>query len=166
MYYYLSIGSNVHPQKNSVAMIKLLLQAFDCGFLFPFIKTTPVGMVSDNSFLNSILVVDTDKDREQVKSITNEIEVKLGRDKSDAMSSVKDRCADIDILQISQHFNIDVLKMFRETYVVNVLSPSKEDIIDLSAYGLPVIDRPASVNLDRRTGNISIIQNKSHGFAD
>ena len=63
-----------------------------------WIVTQPVDMKTNHPFLNALFTLDTELTAEQLKRQFNQIEETLGRDRSDPMSSVKDRPIDIDIL--------------------------------------------------------------------
>ena len=136
MYYYLSLGSNIHPEKNAVGIVTALLAQFNDLYLFPFIKTQPVNMETNNYFLNSLAIINSDLKKSGIKSILNHVEISLGRDRSDPHKSKKDRTADIDILGCELNFDTDFFLRFKESYIADCLS---EEIphINLSEFGLP-----------------------------
>lgn len=97
--YILGLGSNIHPHENMSAMITALLQQFEVLSLSRVLKIPPVGMNSHRDFLNAIVFVETSWSETQLKTLCNEIEIHLGRNRDDPLSKTKDRPADIDILR-------------------------------------------------------------------
>ena len=164
MYYYLSIGTNIDPEFNAVAIVKNLINEFGGLYLFPFVKTEPVNICSFNYFLNSICVMQSNLDTESVKEITNRIEVQLGRKRFDLLSGQKDREADIDII-ISSDSPIEFRNLkVEEPYVNAVLSSEFLQRVDLKLFGLPSIYSPSSINFDTRTGQIVVVDDKFSRF--
>ena len=164
MFYYLSIGTNLAADKNAVAIVKSLIKAFGRIYLYPFIRTQPENMHTSNEFYNSVVLISTTHDNISLKKKLNNIEVSLGRNRDDPNRSIKDRPADIDILKshnapLSSSAPISA----EESYVQTVLACSG-DMVDLSDYGLPFTNRPASIDLDAGTGNIIIIDDTVDSF--
>ncbi|EMR13997.1 7, 8-dihydro-6-hydroxymethylpterin- pyrophosphokinase [Methylophaga lonarensis MPL] len=79
-------------------MVKALLQHFDQLSLSSVVLIPPVGMNSHRDFLNAVAFLETEMDAGSLKSLTNQIEIELGRQRHDPDSKIKDRPADIDIL--------------------------------------------------------------------
>ena len=96
--YLLGIGSNLSPQKNIGAIITLLLNHFSSLALSRVLHIPPVGMNSTHDFLNVVVFIETALNAFELKVICNDIETKLGRDRQDPASKIKDRPADLDIL--------------------------------------------------------------------
>lgn len=165
MYYYLSIGTNLNPYVNAVNMVKALSTSFGNTLVFPFIVTQPEGMDSNNEFVNSVLVVSSELDRVRFKEKTNEIEEMLGRDRSVSDRATLDRPADIDILCTSYAaITYDAL-LSGTSYVDDVITANKRNVYaNLSAYGLPSIQGPTTVNFNRTAGNIVIVDNELDCF--
>jgi 2-amino-4-hydroxy-6-hydroxymethyldihydropteridine diphosphokinase len=161
VFYYLSIGTNVFPQQNAGKIVFELLSNFGRGVMFPFIRTEPVNIESNNLFLNSIFIVETNLEKLELKKTTDAIEIYLGRDKQLKDSSRKDRVADIDILFSTNKLNNIPLTFAPEPYSQAALKCDPNNRIDLRKFGLPSIDRPTAVDLNRRTGQIVIVDNKT-----
>lgn len=96
--YLLGLGSNINPQQNFAAIIRSLLAEFDHLHLSRVLTIPPVGMNSHRPFLNAVTFIETDMPEPQLKTICNQIEIALGRDRDDPDSKIKDRPADLDIL--------------------------------------------------------------------
>ncbi len=104
--YLLGIGSNIDPKDNITKIISCLLSYFPYLKLSRVIKTLPVSMNSHNIFLNAVIFIETEVTAAALKTICNHIEVQLGRDRDDPLSTIKDRSADLDILT-NVHFPDD-----------------------------------------------------------
>lgn len=102
--YLLGLGSNINPQHNFAAIIRQLLCHFDALYLSRVLHIPPVGMNSHRDFLNAVAFIETGMAETELKTICNQIETALGRDRDDPNSKLKDRPADIDILA---YFNDD-----------------------------------------------------------
>jgi len=58
----------------------------------------PVGMESDNRFLNAVGMLETDLDSEALLSLLQQVEKGFGRDEKTGKSGYQDRLLDLDIL--------------------------------------------------------------------
>ena len=97
--YTLSLGSNVRPLENMLAMLAALLPLGEQSlWLSRIIRTAPMGMASDHYFLNTAVCLDTHLSPTDLKQCLIQIELDLGRDRSDPRSKIKDRPADLDIV--------------------------------------------------------------------
>lgn len=96
--FLLGLGCNIAPESNMAHMVKALLQHFDQLSLSSVVLIPPVGMNSHRDFLNAVAFLETEMDAGSLKSLTNQIEIELGRQRHDPDSKIKDRPADIDIL--------------------------------------------------------------------
>ena len=165
MYYYLSIGTNIHPEKNAANIVKKLSAKFGPIVIYPFIYTQPEQMDTKNRFLNSVAIVCSNMDKGEVKQILNQIEIDLGRDRNDPDKSIKDRTADIDILGSAVINNNNFFSIFQESYIRNVII---EDFsgVDLGDWGLPTTQGATTVNFDSTTGHISVINNTHNSLID
>ncbi|MCG9723652.1 2-amino-4-hydroxy-6-hydroxymethyldihydropteridine diphosphokinase, partial [Shewanella sp. Isolate7] len=156
-YYYLSIGTNINAKSNAVKIIRNIVLNFGSIIVFPFIKTKPYKIVTKNYFLNSIVILKSSKNAQEVKAITNGIEIDMGRDRNDKFSSIKDRVADIDIIHVSSEIDIESLSEHCEFYLQDSLFSNKKSMIYLDDFGLPRIDRATTINFDSSSGDIVII---------
>jgi len=96
--FLLGIGSNIEPDENLSKIIALLFEHFPTLYLSRILRIPPIGMNSHRDFLNTVVFVETDMAEQTLKKICNDIEIKLGRDRDDPASKMKDRPADLDIL--------------------------------------------------------------------
>jgi 2-amino-4-hydroxy-6-hydroxymethyldihydropteridine diphosphokinase len=100
--YLIGLGSNIDPLDNFARIIELLLHCFDHISLSRVLNIPPVGMNSHRNFLNAVAFIETDMKEPELKTICNQIEIALGRDRSDPDSKKKDRPADLDILTFAR----------------------------------------------------------------
>lgn len=96
---YLGLGTNIgNKAENLYKAIRLIEKRM--GRIVSssaFYQTKPWGYVSDNTFLNSAICVETNILPPQVLVIVQQIETEMGR-KRDAIKRYEDRIIDIDIL--------------------------------------------------------------------
>ncbi|MDQ7049978.1 MAG: hypothetical protein Q9M92_10740 [Enterobacterales bacterium] len=78
MYYYLSIGTNISPEVNAVKIVQLLCKIFGQMVLYPFIRTSPVDIQSENLFLNSVAIIKTRFRADSIKNNAGWDRVELG----------------------------------------------------------------------------------------
>ncbi|QEP42705.1 2-amino-4-hydroxy-6-hydroxymethyldihydropteridine diphosphokinase [Ectothiorhodospiraceae bacterium BW-2] len=96
--YFIGIGSNIDPEKNIQRALTLLQQRFGTIELSPLQWTEPVGMTSRAPFINGVLYLESSSDSATLKQQLNQIEIELGRDRTDPERKIKDRPIDLDIL--------------------------------------------------------------------
>ena len=96
--YFIGIGSNVDYERNVLRILAALSSLTKLLHISSIIRTAPVGMKSKNEFLNLCVAIRSNISLEELKNITNDIEIRLGRDRRDPFRRVKDRPADLDIL--------------------------------------------------------------------
>ncbi|MFL0811389.1 MAG: 2-amino-4-hydroxy-6-hydroxymethyldihydropteridine diphosphokinase [Agarilytica sp.] len=162
MHYYLSLGSNIEPEKNAVKMLAALANRFGAFIAYPFYYTPPVKITSGHPFLNSLAIIPSGLQPDAFKAELNCIEIRLGRDRSDPLRSQKDRTADIDILKISAKVDTLFFENFDEPYI-NIFTLGKDKRADLSAFGLPTTERATTVDLDTTTGHIRVVDSALDG---
>lgn len=162
MFFYLSIGSNICPEDNAIKIVQHLCNRFGAIYLYPFCYTKPEGMNSENTFLNSLAIIRSEDSQATIKASLNEIEILLGRNKNDPLSSTKDRPADIDILGLSKELTIEVLESQTDDYLRKVID--HKSLADLKPYGLPIGDRPATINFNDAAGKIFVVTDKVDTF--
>lgn len=163
MYFYLSLGSNIDAESSAVMMLRHLCERFGVIGAYPFRYTEPEGIESDIPFLNSLVVIRCEMSSSELKRILNAIEEDMGRDRNDPERSAKNRRADIDILGFNECLKLDVFKQAKESYVATCMRLDG-NTSDLSNYGLPSYQRPATVYLDALTSNVVVIEDEFEGF--
>jgi 2-amino-4-hydroxy-6-hydroxymethyldihydropteridine diphosphokinase len=93
---YLSLGSNIEPDTNLRACLKLLHRAFTVMDVSPVYETPPVGFTEQSHFLNAAVHVQTEDDPVAVKVKLLAMEQRLGRVR-DPHSKNAPRTIDLDI---------------------------------------------------------------------
>ncbi|MDJ0753989.1 MAG: 2-amino-4-hydroxy-6-hydroxymethyldihydropteridine diphosphokinase [Ardenticatenaceae bacterium] len=96
--YMIGIGSNINPAENVSRGLKTLQDLSSRLVVSRIVQTAPVGMISDHTFYNLVVFMQTVFDAVDLKKRFNAIEESFGRDRSDPQSAVKDRPLDLDIL--------------------------------------------------------------------
>ncbi len=165
MYFYLSLGSNIEPEKSAAEMLLKLCQRFEHLALVPFCYTKPEAIESEQDFANALVVICAQMSSAQVKAALVEIETQMGRDRAHPRRSFLSRSADIDILAESAQLDLNLFKQAEEIYVQSCLSLSGP-FVDLSFYGLTPHQRAASVHLDAAAGQVVIVEDELQGFED
>ena len=97
---YLGLGSNLGDRKENLACaIRLIGERVGKVLrVSSFIETQPWGFESDNTFVNAVILCDTELTPRQVLCATQKIEREMGRKKKSTDGGYADRCIDIDIL--------------------------------------------------------------------
>ncbi len=96
----LGFGSNLGDREEYILAAYRLLEE-ELGELIKkssFIETSPWGFESDNSFINSVAVFETQKTPFEALEICNKIEKELGRQRNSLHKGYQNRTIDIDIL--------------------------------------------------------------------
>ncbi|MCA1931820.1 2-amino-4-hydroxy-6-hydroxymethyldihydropteridine diphosphokinase [Rheinheimera sp.] len=159
MYYVISIGSNIQPEQHVAAAISLLARDFGSLYLYQRVYTQAELVESNNVFVNSVLVLNTELSATALKEALCRIEEQLGRDRSDPKRSVKDRTCDLDILSCLQQWSDDWITQLTESYLQQVFDPvSKQAPIQLG-YQL-FSERPAAIYFQAQTGDKFILDQK------
>ena len=106
---YISIGSNIDPERNVREGVQALKDEFVCLQLSSVYESAAVGFEGEN-FLNLVAGAETDAGIEAVVASLRCIEDRFGRDRSGPRFSF--RCLDLDLLlyddQILKKGGIDV----------------------------------------------------------
>ncbi|MDR4517059.1 MAG: 2-amino-4-hydroxy-6-hydroxymethyldihydropteridine diphosphokinase [Nitrosomonas sp.] len=92
----IGIGSNINPEKNVEAALTILKQEVDVNKTSTWIKTSPIGIVSQNDFVNGAVKVHTTMSRKEFKNYLKNLENRLGRDRS--LPKFGPRVIDLDII--------------------------------------------------------------------
>jgi 2-amino-4-hydroxy-6-hydroxymethyldihydropteridine diphosphokinase len=97
---YLSLGSNLGDKSGNLnKAIELLSErAGEVLAVSSFYETAPDGFISENSFVNIALSLDTKLDVYVLLDVCEEIEKELGRTTKSVNLNYSDRLIDIDIL--------------------------------------------------------------------
>ena len=90
------VGSNIHPQKNTVKAKALLGRQHKLLAESTFQKTKPIGWAEQPDFLNGAILLETEQTLEQFKNSLKNIELSLGREQTSHPDGP--RTIDLDIL--------------------------------------------------------------------
>ncbi len=94
---YLSLGSNIEPEKYIPACLKTLKQNFSLQSVSSVYETDPVGVNTGSKFWNAAVEIKSDLEPEELGKAMREIETLLGRKRNPA-DKFAPRTIDIDIL--------------------------------------------------------------------
>lgn len=97
---YLSLGSNLGNKAENIKLAVELLseRAGDVLKVSSNYETEPDGFVSENSFVNIALSLDTPLEALELLGVCEQIEKELGRETKSVNLNYSDRVLDIDIL--------------------------------------------------------------------
>lgn len=159
MFYYLSIGSNIEPTKNIGKCIEILLKNFSELYLYPPVYTKPEDLATNNMFINTLVVLESDMQTTILKNLLNKIEESLGRVKIRRNQSLIGHTCDIDIISKKAEFNLGIFYNLEEAYLQSVIH-SENLAKQVQVYNLRCIDRPSTIYFDRGSSNKAIFGNK------
>ncbi len=95
--FFISIGSNLEPEKNIPACLTLLKKEFEGIKRSSVYETDPVGPAGDKKFWNLVVQIQTPLDKKSLVEKMREIEKQLGR-KREAANRFAARTIDLDLL--------------------------------------------------------------------
>ena len=102
---YLSLGSNVSPEKNIQFALDQLIEIFGETVSSSTYKTKAVGF-EGSDFLNLVVKIETSLDPERLIDRLHGIEEMTGR--ITGTKAFNDRTLDIDVLTYDDHINLDL----------------------------------------------------------
>ena len=127
---YLSLGSNLGDKSanlnNAIELLKE--RAGEVLAISAFYETEPDGFVSENSFVNIALSLDTKLDAFALLDVCEEIEKELGRTTKSVNLNYSDRLIDIDILYFNnmqlatERLTLPHPRMHRRLFVLEPLA--------------------------------------------
>lgn len=95
-HFFISIGSNLEPEKNVPACLDLLKKEFNLTKISPVYETDPVGPAGERKFWNLAVEIETNLERGSLAAKLREIENRLGRKRgADRFAA---RTLDLDLL--------------------------------------------------------------------
>lgn len=94
---FLSLGSNIEPEKNIPACVRILREKFTVPRASSFYETEPVGPAGKNKFWNAVLEIETEQDLPSLMETLKSIESRLQRKRDDS-NKFAPRTIDIDTL--------------------------------------------------------------------
>lgn len=95
---YIGLGTNIGDKKKNITDATIIIGAVmgDIRQLSSLYETEPWGFESPNSFLNAVILIQTDLDPEKCLQIAKAIEREMGR--IHTKEGYEDRIIDVDIL--------------------------------------------------------------------
>ena len=171
-HFLIGLGSNIAPVENMALMVKALLPHIERLTLSRVLTTPPVGMNTHRHFLNAVAYIETTLSAEQLKTISNQIEAEMGRDRSDPDSKHKDRPADIDILCCGtlDDFVVKPASAITDEYFLYPLieellahlagdnTPNIQQGVKIDYAGLFFGQTPTTINRNADTGQKGVLQ--------
>lgn len=158
MWYLCGLGSNIEPEQNLARAVLRLLESHGSLWLSPIIHTRPQGIETDRPFLNGLAIVFSPLSPEQLKLRLNQLEEALGRDRSDPLSSLKDRPIDVDILEYSENGRF-LGQGIDEPYYQRLFEGQTENSVraSLTVAGHTLGQASATIHRDLRTGDEIVV---------
>ena len=134
---YLGLGTNLGDKEANLRMAveEIAKRIGEVISLSAFYASEPWGFQSEHTFLNAVCCVCTDASPQEVLSVTQEIERRLGRSKKSVGGIYSDRLIDIDILLYDDlHFDTPELTiphplMWQRDFVTVPLREIAPDIV-------------------------------------
>ncbi len=94
---FIGIGSNIEPEKNILAAVKMLKTLVKVVELSTFYQTPPMGNHDSPDFINGVALIETDISARELKFETlRSIEISLGRLRTE--NKYSPRTIDLDIM--------------------------------------------------------------------
>lgn len=94
--YFLSLGSNIEPEKNIPACLEIFKKEFTVKKISSVYETEPVGPAAGGKFWNLAVQIETPKNKTEAASAFRNIESRLGRVRGE--NKFAPRTMDIDVV--------------------------------------------------------------------
>lgn len=162
MLYLVSLGSNIQPEHFAGKALECLLTRFGSLYLYPCVYTKAQDVESENVFINALLWLQSSENPATVKEQLCLIETELGRDRSCAFRSVKDRSCDLDILYSGHEATLPLQwpELLTEPYLQAVLETDcPRAKVELEGVLLP--ERAAAIYFQAEPGDKWVIDQKA-----
>ncbi|RUO40548.1 hypothetical protein CWE15_07285 [Aliidiomarina taiwanensis] len=163
-WYYLSLGSNVEPERHLGQTLRTLSQEFGPLLVLPVVQTEPCNMDSPHAFLNTLVILQSGLDWQPLKQYFNRLEEKAGRDRSDPERAHKDRPLDIDIMAHSTQLSLAPFHASTEPYCLASVQALQENTSKAPCVGLRVGSKTlsghsaATVHTHYSSGHVFIVE--------
>ncbi|MCB1947784.1 2-amino-4-hydroxy-6-hydroxymethyldihydropteridine diphosphokinase [Nitrosomonas sp.] len=92
----IGIGSNINPEIHIESVLAILHREVIVKAVSAWVKTSPIGITSQNDFVNGAVKVQTPLSREAFKAYLKQLEHRLGRNRT--LSKFGPRVIDLDII--------------------------------------------------------------------
>ena len=173
--YFIGVGCNIEPEINVPAIIQRLVEDFTELSFSRLCYTEPVGMVSDQLFVNFVIAIRSSLHADEIKNYCNQVEQDFGRDRSHPDRKSLDRRADLDIIHVCDAAELMLAPVDSELIVdEHFLRPMfdelqdflREQPIQASTYecltcrigALTLGQVPATIHLEASSGNIVVVE--------
>lgn len=130
---YLSLGSNIEPEKHLRAAIAELRERFGEVLLSPFYRTPSVGFTGPD-FLNAAARIETELSAEQLDAWLHALEDRHARDRSGPRFS--SRTLDIDLLLYDDivmrgedHLELPRSELTKQAFVLKPMADIAPDVV-------------------------------------
>jgi 2-amino-4-hydroxy-6-hydroxymethyldihydropteridine diphosphokinase len=162
MLYLCSLGSNIEPLQHVPLCVRQLCERIPVITFSSFIQTEPMGMATNNHFVNGLAWFESQQSPAQLKRFFNQLEARHGRNRHDPLSSAKDRCLDIDVVHFAGSFEelslapIEPFLSRLHQQLFDTHSPVIEDALKLeiqltAQHCLPLGQRATTIHFNRAT---------------
>ncbi|PVY77602.1 2-amino-4-hydroxy-6-hydroxymethyldihydropteridine diphosphokinase [Tamilnaduibacter salinus] len=159
MRYLCGVGSNIRPEDNIPAAFGAMADRFGTLHVSCVIRTRPDGIATPRHFLNALVTFESDESPQALKEWLNSLEESLGRDRSDPLSSVKDRPLDVDILEHRQSGRFTG-NGIDEPYFQPLLSDNPVGATPLHLDRQVLGEAPATIHRDQGAGHEVVIHHR------
>lgn len=160
MWYLCGLGSNIQPEANLPRAVAELALRYGTLWLSPVIRTRPVGMTTQHTFLNALAAFTCELPPELLKLNLNALEERLGRDRSHPLSRYADRPIDVDILEVSAQRNFTGAEIEESYYRALFWGDREQTGVSLSLEGQPLGEAPATIYRNQGPGHKVIIEQR------
>ncbi len=92
----IGVGSNIEPERHIASALTALHRDVAVKAISAWVKTAPIGFISQNDFINGAVKVETVMSRTTFKKYLKNLENKLGRDRT--LPKFGPRVIDLDII--------------------------------------------------------------------
>jgi len=97
----IALGSNIEPEKHVNQALQAIGEVFQLRQKSDFIYTAPIGIEEQPNFLNGVVLVNSEKNQEDIMAQLKQIENSMGRDRSG--KKYGPRCIDLDLVVFNNH---------------------------------------------------------------
>lgn len=92
----IGIGSNINPESNIQSAIKILKKEVQVKGISSWTKTTPIGIIDQDDFINGAVKIYTTMNKEKLIRYLKKLEDRLGRDRT--LPKFGPRVIDLDVI--------------------------------------------------------------------
>ena len=160
MWYLCGLGSNIRPEANLPHAVAELVLHYGTIWLSPVIRTRPVGMTTQHTFLNALAAFTCELSPEALKLELNALEERLGRDRSHPLSRYADRPIDVDILEVSAQHHFTGSDIEESYYRALFRGNHAQAGVALALGGQPLGQAPTTIHRNQGPGHEVIVEQR------